>query len=731
NVGSYYESSNFSVDSKNPEVSNVSASQTGGTTDVVILYDLVDVTTAGHLVEIDISDDGGSTWTVADTSLNGAVGSGQITGTNQTITWDAGTDFAGQYEADMRVRVRSIDYYGNQGAYSSSSSFSIDTAGPVISNLVGVQDAGANTVTVTYDLSDDAASGLLVSLDISEDGGVSWLVTDTSVSGDIGSGQTTGVGNSFTWDAEADFAGQDVPNMRVRLSAVDAFSNSGLLLESSDFTLDTADPAGLAGLSAFSTTNTTATLNWTPATDTNFDHYELWHGATQADVQGRTGTALEWNTTDDPLLSNALTISTVITGVVTTSDLFVKIWAVDSFGNELTVSDINVYVASAPTPTPTPVVASGGGSGQGLGIVNPVPSAPILSPIAQRVNYTNIRVSGLAEPGYLLHLYDNGSFVGEFISPADAFGRFGELFTLTEGIHRLAVQAVDSRRILSPFSETVTFVIDLSPPVPSEIKAPSSNLINDETPVLTGVAEPFATIEIVLDNTTTFVVEADNDGNWSLIIPSISALDIGEHEFTIRVIDQANNVSEPSSVIVELVPGVVVTPLPIIGGETLPPVVIAPVAPSLELLEELSGAIELPGLPRPQVTQAVSQATGNTFRFAGIAMPNSDVAVYVHSTQALAYFTKTDDEGVWAVEHSQDDVELAPGDHTIYAVAVDPVAKVKTGPGAVSVFTVEKNMFASAFSYLNLYTTIATLIVLMIILAWLQSLRRRGVEQVQ
>ncbi len=728
NVGSYYQSTDFTVDSKDPVVSNVLGVQTGGTSNIVISYDLSDATASGHNVEIDISDDSGATWTVTDTSLSGAVGAGQSTGSSQTITWDAGTDFDAQYEADMRVRVRSLDYYGNQGAFVESADFGLDTADPVVSNLVALQGAGVTTVTMTYDLSDDVTTGLSSSIDISEDGGVSWTVTDTSVTGDIGTGLTAGSGKTVTWDADADFAGQDVSNMRVRLASTDSFGNTSALFESADFAIDTAAPSGLASLSTFSTTATTATMNWTAVTDTNFDHYEIWYSATQSDAQTRTGTALEWDAVDDPALTSALTSSTVITGVDTTADLFVKIWAIDSFGNEVTIDDVNVFTVPAPAPAPVEVSTSGG-SGRGLGVFNPLPTTPILEPIKARLNYTNVTVIGLADPGNVLHLYDNGNYVSELDSVADSFGRFEETFTFTEGIHYLAVQAIDGNQIASPFSEVVTFIVDLSPPEPTEVVVPGTEEVSDKTPVLIGLTEPNASVEIILDGTDTFIVKADADGRWSLILPTISALDIGKHEFTIRVIDEAENVSETSSVTIDVIPEVVVAPLE--GTPVSPPLVIAePIVPTLDLLEDLLEAVELPGLPRPEITQAQAQVTGNTFRFAGTAIPNSEVAVYVHSTQALAYFTESDDDGVWTVDHSQEAVELAEGDHSIYAVAVDSKAKVKTQMGSASVFTVKKNLLAIAFSYMNLYTTVITLVVLAIALVWLMVLKKRGVENV-
>ena len=118
-------------------------------------------------------------------------------------------------------------------------------------------------------------------------------------------------------------------------------------------------------------------------------------------------------------------------------------------------------------------------------------------------------------------------------------------------------------------------------------------------------------------------------------------------------------------------------------------------------------------------------ANGDILSFTGTALPDSDVVVYIHSDQALIYQTRTDAQGVWQINHSQATAELMPGEHTIYAVLVDPTAKVKSQPSAVSTFTVKRNFWVMAYRYLNWQTTTATLLVLLFTIAWLYQLRKR------
>jgi hypothetical protein len=178
-------------------------------------------------------------------------------------------------------------------------------------------------------------------------------------------------------------------------------------------------------------------------------------------------------------------------------------------------------------------------------------------------------------------------------------------------------------------------------------------------------------------------------------------------------------------------PAVPVTP-------TVPAALVAPVAPTAplapilppEAVREIVIARELPGVPVPAITGVNLGAANNIFAFSGITIPNTDVVVYVHSDQALLYRAHSDSSGVWKVNHSQDLIELAPGEHTIYAVAVDSAAKVKSAPSNVVIFTVSRNFWIELFNYLNLKTTAGALVVLVAVAFWLYRIRKKEGAQI-
>jgi WD40 repeat protein len=73
-------------------VTNVTAVQRSGTKKVDIGYDLTTEGTGPVTVTVDISDDGGATFTVKAQTLTGDVGTNVSAGTGKRMTWDAGID---------------------------------------------------------------------------------------------------------------------------------------------------------------------------------------------------------------------------------------------------------------------------------------------------------------------------------------------------------------------------------------------------------------------------------------------------------------------------------------------------------------------------------------------------------------------------------------------------------------------------------------------------------------
>jgi formylglycine-generating enzyme required for sulfatase activity len=101
-------------------------------------------------VSLQVSNNGGSTFSVPATTLSGAIGAGVTTGTAKKITWDAGVDWSGQYSTQMRFKVIADD--GNSA--------------PTISDIADQTiTEGGNTGAIAFTIGDaqTAASSLTLS----------------------------------------------------------------------------------------------------------------------------------------------------------------------------------------------------------------------------------------------------------------------------------------------------------------------------------------------------------------------------------------------------------------------------------------------------------------------------------------------------------------------------------------------------------------------------------------
>jgi len=181
-----------------------------------------------------------------------------------------------------------------------------------------------------------------------------------------------GSNSSETWTGTLSGAldSQDDTNNNTTVTVTDDAGNVTVTAGTNNYVIDAIAPTGLTALTAGATGDTTQVLNWTAVTETSFDHYEIWFGTVQADVQGRTGTAIEWDDTDDAVLITESTTSTTINGLSSSTTYYFKVFAVDNAGNEETVTDIITTTTlslgnNAPTSTvPGTITQATNGSGE-------------------------------------------------------------------------------------------------------------------------------------------------------------------------------------------------------------------------------------------------------------------------------------------------------------------------------------------------------------------------------
>jgi formylglycine-generating enzyme required for sulfatase activity len=125
-----------------PVVSNVVAQQRQGTKLVDITYD-VTADTATVKVTLEISRDGGQTFSVPAVTTSGALGSEIAKGNGNVITWNAGVDWDGRSSSQLRFKVVADDLRG---------ALVYIPAGPfTMGRTSGDTDSDAPPVNVTLD----------------------------------------------------------------------------------------------------------------------------------------------------------------------------------------------------------------------------------------------------------------------------------------------------------------------------------------------------------------------------------------------------------------------------------------------------------------------------------------------------------------------------------------------------------------------------------------------------
>ncbi len=538
-------------------------------------------------------------------------------GVTHRFVWNPRADMFGQNSDTVYVRIRAADGIA-YGEYSQSLSFVVDAKPPVVSGIVVNQLLQSNDVEIYYDLF-DKNENIFVEVSISRDGGNSWNVPANTLSGDFGENVSLGSSKKILWKAGDDFFENDEQNMVVKIEARDFYQNLTDDAFSDIFALDTKAPLGLNDFLGVSSDVESIVWSWTPVSiESNFDRYEIWYGQDLDDVANRAGTAKLWSVDEDEALSVLGTSFTTITGLSENLTYYSKIWAVDIFGNEATVSYSEFVTQEVVVETFTPLLNQ--------------PLTPTQNP--------EVIISGMILPGNDIELYINGLLI-QNVLVVNPDGTFEGTVTLEEG-------------------QSEIYVI--------------SNGIQSES--------RFVLVDFSLEE-----------------LKAEELLDTGTDEDQVQI-QEPTLEEEQIFVLGDILTGV---------------------SDFRQVLEE---AFESPLLQIPQVTEVLGTDIANNIIVKGRGIPNSNIVVFIHSEQAVIYSARVDSEGNWEVKHSQNDVELAEGGHTVYALTLDAGSKTKSQPGDVFAFSVERNNIAAFLLYFDFTTTVITIALLLTAIAVVVFTRR-------
>ncbi len=161
-------------------------------------------------------------------------------------------------------------------------------------------------------------------------------------------------------------------------------------------------------------------------------------------------------------------------------------------------------------------------------------------------------VSGTAEPGAIVKVYDNGQLLGSVKADGSGNWSFTPAAPLGEGSHSLTATATNDVGQVSDETGSFSLQVDTTAPSVAEgvvamddvgaVKGPIGNggTTDDSQPTLSGGAEKDSVVTIYDGDQILGSVKADSSGNWSFT-PAAPLKD-GNHSLSTTVTDGAGNV---------------------------------------------------------------------------------------------------------------------------------------------------------------------------------------------
>jgi uncharacterized repeat protein (TIGR03803 family) len=198
--------------------------------------------------------------------------------------------------------------------------------------------------------------------------------------------------------------------------------------------------------------------------------------------------------------------------------------------NAGTVFEISLGIAPAADTTPPPAP---------VGLAD----AAIQGGYVNQAGDTAAQVlTGTAEGGALVTVYDNGSALGTATADATTGAWSFQLGVLGDGLHDLTAAATDAAGNTGPSSDALAFRVDATPPVPvvGEVTDAGKGLST-----VSGACEAGSTVTLFDGGQQVGVTTAGADGTWSVTLK----LTGGQvHQFTGTAVDLAGNAGASTGV---------------------------------------------------------------------------------------------------------------------------------------------------------------------------------------
>ncbi len=636
------------------------------------------------------------TMTLATANLDNegrAVLTSSASGIAHVLVWNAKADLGNIYDSRVYVRLKPTDGL-EAGSAVVSAPFAVDLKAPVITQLKAEQvyTLGTQNIKVTYRVIDETQQAY-INFSVSTNDRTPAVIKNAS--GDTGVMDANGSDTkTILWNIDGENLDNKDTIVFVTLNTSDALNNTFSV--TLPVTIDTKPPFGLANFHGSAANTTQIEWAWSPvANESNFDHYELWYGTERAAVLDHrtsscTGVAncvSTWTTKEDNDLGIMGTHATIVTKLTPSTTYFATIVAVDTFGNK-TEGEVVEYTTLPINAVVVPLVA----------VKN---IAPNVSGGSSATLESSLGAGGWSHGNVVEPVLPKSALE----TPTKPTGGFD--ITINNG--DVKTDSANVTLSLKAGDDTATMAISNYADLHDAIQEPYSvskqwDLCAEQgglvqiTDCSSGKQTVYVKFYTKFGQSSEIVSDSIN-----LFLPSPSTA-----SSSASVAGEAS-VSSPSQRRGQ--------------GEVLPrspTVSLASVAPaSAAVLQALSQTKESPILARPEVGTIQQSSVANKIELSGKGIPRAKIALFIHSDQVVVYTTEADDNGNWRYTHDQNKTKLSPGEHTLYAVTYDSDSGIKSRPTPVKTFFVKENRLAIILSYFDVWTTLLTLGVAVVVIVFL------------
>jgi len=421
--------------------------------------------------------------------------------------------------------VTQTDVAGNVGAASTAFAITIENGlPPTTSTLQLTDDAGSTLVNLQNGASTDDTTPVLSGQATAGD--VITILDGTTTLGSV----TVGAGGVWTFTPAALAEGAH----SFTITTVDATGNPGASAGPIAITIDTTAPTTVLDL-LLSNNNGTTPVEIASGTATN-DNTPQLSGTAEA---GALVTVYDGDTVIGSTTAGTGGAWSFVSPLLTNGPHALSVTVTDAAGNLSGRSEAVAFTVDTITPAPA----------TSLVITNDATDTAV--PNGGFTNDDTPVVSGTAEAGSLVTIYDGATALGSVTADAGGSWRFVSR-ALSQGTHTLSARVTDAAGNVSAPSSTATVVVDTAAPAPVTLTASNNNgstatpiasngTTNDSTPLLTGTAEAGSRILISDGNTVLGSVTAGSNGQWSFTTPTLAD---GPHTLSVTATDAAGNTSE-------------------------------------------------------------------------------------------------------------------------------------------------------------------------------------------